>query len=81
MTRRDPLIVSVDGSAPDVVIDYVIPYFGVSKAWSPDGTFIQVTPQDETGGSSSRSSGTRPPVPPRRAMGSDEFPDDAAPRP
>ena len=44
-----PTIVSVNGDAPDVTIDYVIPYWGVAKAWSPDGTFIQVTPQDETG--------------------------------
>lgn len=44
-----PTVVSVDGGSPDVVIDHVVPDWGLMKSWSPDGAFIQVTPQEQSG--------------------------------
>jgi TolB protein len=43
-----PVIVSVDGSAPDVAIRFETAN-GMTHEWAPDGTAIQATPQDKDG--------------------------------
>jgi Tol biopolymer transport system component len=43
-----PVIVSVDGSGPDIPIRFETAN-GMSHQWAPDGTAIQATPQDADG--------------------------------
>lgn len=44
-----PVVATVDGSAPDVVIRFHMSIHGVLVGWSPDGSAIQATPLDENG--------------------------------
>lgn len=44
-----PVVVSVDGSAPDVGIRFELSGHGSVAGWSPDGSTIQATPVDEAG--------------------------------
>jgi Tol biopolymer transport system component len=44
-----PVVVTVDGSAPDVGIRFELGSHGSVDGWSPDGSAIQATPIDEAG--------------------------------
>jgi dipeptidyl aminopeptidase/acylaminoacyl peptidase len=44
-----PVVVSVDGGAPDVGIRFELSSRGSVAGWSPDGSMIQATPLDENG--------------------------------
>ena len=44
-----PVVVTVDGSAPDVLIRFEISHLGSQVGWSPDGSVIQATPIDDNG--------------------------------
>jgi Tol biopolymer transport system component len=44
-----PVVVTVDGSAPDVGIRFELSIHGSVAGWAPDGSAIQATPLDENG--------------------------------
>jgi Tol biopolymer transport system component len=44
-----PVVITVDTSAPDVLIRFEISRLGSQVAWSPDGSVIQATPINEAG--------------------------------
>jgi Tol biopolymer transport system component len=46
-----PVVVTVDGSAPDVIIRFEISHLGSQVGWAPDGSVIQATPLDGQGNS------------------------------
>ncbi|MFL5670599.1 MAG: TolB family protein, partial [Chloroflexota bacterium] len=45
----NPVVVPVDGSTPDVVVDFQATDYGIFAAWSPDGSAILATPLDKAG--------------------------------
>jgi Tol biopolymer transport system component len=44
-----PVVVTVNGGVPDVVVRFELGIHGAVAAWSPDGSAIQATPLDENG--------------------------------
>jgi Tol biopolymer transport system component len=45
----NPVVVTVDASAPDVVVGFQATDYGIFAAWSPDGSAILATPLDKAG--------------------------------